>query len=700
MVNFPTRRPPRWRWALPVALVAVLAALGALYATGQLTSLQRRVLGQSTQVTYQTATASRGTVAETITATGPIAAAQTLPVSFTASGKLVDLKAAVGQAVKKGDVLAQLDTTDLQGALDQAKASLAQAEASYAKAQQGATPEEKAAAQVALENAQRAAQDAAKSAAASTASAQRDVESAQASVGASQTSLQAARDALAAAQAQRETKLAADKLAVDNAQKALEGAQATIATQPAIQKEQLDKARTDLWAAQISRDATCGRGDGTACASAKATVAGLETNINTVAAQAAQTGKQNEQTLGQAQAAVETAKATLASDEASQAAAVKTAENNVKSAQATVNTAQIGTSKAQSQAAASAQTAQASANTAQGQVKTAEASLAQTAAGPLKADVDIAAAQVANARVAVQLAQSNLDAATLKAPIDGTVAAVNGAIGQQISGGGSSSSSSSSSTTTTSTSGFITLVTLDDLQVTANVNEADVGKVKTGNPVSFTVSAFPGKTFAGQVTQIQPTGTTTSNVVTYAVTSSIKSVEGTLLYPGMTATVTVTTDERDNVVLVPNSALSFAQTASRGTTGTGQSGQSTGTRAQAGAASGSAAGASQGGSSTGTGQTASRVMVLGADGKPVATPVTTGLSDGTNTEVVAGLQEGQKVVTSQSGGTAATGGGTAATGSGTATGGTSTNGAATRTGAQTASNPLTGGFGGGAPGKP
>src|SRR5206468_1956364 len=82
--------------------------------------------------------------------------------------------------------------------------------------------------------------------------------------------------------------------------------------------------------------------------------------------------------------------------------------------------------------------------------------------------------------------------------------------------------------------------------------QADIGKVKVGNPVSFTVSAFPGKTFAGQVLQIQPTGTTTSNVVNFAVTSSIKSVEGTALYPGMTAQVTVTTNERDDVDVVPN----------------------------------------------------------------------------------------------------------------------------------------------------
>src|SRR5215208_4159190 len=100
VVNFPSRRPPRWRWMLPAALLLILAAVGALYATGQLTTLQRRFLGQTATVTYQTATVSRGTVAETVSATGPIAAAKTLPITFSSSGRLADLKVAVGQTVK------------------------------------------------------------------------------------------------------------------------------------------------------------------------------------------------------------------------------------------------------------------------------------------------------------------------------------------------------------------------------------------------------------------------------------------------------------------------------------------------------------------------------------------------------------------------------------------------------------------------
>jgi HlyD family secretion protein len=274
----------------------------------------------------------------------------------------------------------------------------------------------------------------------------------------------------------------------------------------------------------------------------------------------------------------------------------------------------------------------------------------------------------------VQLAQNALDAALLKAPIDGTVAAVTAAVGQQV--GTNGASSTTSSTATTATSGFITLMTLQDLTVTAQVNEADVGKVTIGDPVSFTTSAFPGKVFGGQVTQIQPTGTTTSNVVSFAVTSSIKPLEGVALYPGMTATVTITTDEHKDVLTVPNSALSFAQTAARSTTTTGATtaGAQTAAAARPTGAGGQGAGAA---SAAAAGQGTSRSVMLLQDGQATPTRVTTGMTDGTNTEVVSGLQESQPVIVSQSGGTTAT---TAATGTT----------AATRTGAP-ATNPLTGG---------
>ena len=696
VVNFPTRRPPRWRWVLPLALIVIVAAGAVLWYTGQWQTLQRRLLGQSTAVTYQTTTVAKGTISDTVGATGPVAAAQTLPLSFKQSGKLAAVNVQVGQKVNKGDVLAQIDTTDLQAALDQAKANLQQAQANFNKAQVGSTPEQVQAAQVALQNAQQAANDAAAAASASQASAAKDVQASQDQAQSSQNGLQAAQDALAAAQDQAQKKIAADQTAVNNAQKSLDAANQVIATSPAVLKMQLEKAKDDLYSAQTSRDATCGRDHGAACAAANATVAGLQTSVDQFNATAAQTQKQNQQTLQTAQNALDTAKAALATDQAAQDAAVKTAQNNVTAAQASLNTAQTAIQQAQAKAASTSQSAKQSADTAQGQVKTAQASLATTSAGPTQADIDAAAAQVANAQVAVATAQNNLDGAKLTAPIDGTVTAISGTVGQWITGGAVSTSA------TSATGGIITLATLDDLQVTANVNEADVGKVKLKDPVTFTVSAFPGKTFTGEVTQIQPTGVTSSNVVNFAVTSSIKSVQGAALYPGMTANVTITAAEHKDVLVVPNSALTFARStlqagggnggggAARATAvangtapaggnggqggaaaqggqaqgGQGQNGQ--GGQAQGGQGQGGQGQNGQGGQGRAQGQGGGQnrgqgqgqggadtqpILVL-ENGQPRPVRVTVGMTDGTNTEIVSGLQEGQQVVTGSTGGTA------------------------------------------------
>ena len=147
------------------------------------------------------------------------------------------------------------------------------------------------------------------------------------------------------------------------------------------------------------------------------------------------------------------------------------------------------------------------------------------------------------------------------------------------------------------------------------------------------------------MTQIQPSGTTTSNVVTFAVTSSIKSVAGAALYPGMTAQVTITTAEQKDVPVVPNAALTYARTRA--------------TPAQSGTGA-----ARQGGAAAGSTESAQGFLMVLQNGAPVPVRITTGLSDGTNTAVTAGLQDGQSVVTGQTGGTTGTG---AASGAGAAT---------------------------------
>jgi RND family efflux transporter MFP subunit len=211
---------------------------------------------------------------------------------------------------------------------------------------------------------------------------------------------------------------------------------------------------------------------------------------------------------------------------------------------------------------------------------------------PTSNELDEARAQTENARAALQVARNNLDGATLVAPADGVVASINGAIGQRVSGGPSMADGSSSGTG----GPFITLTDLTTPQISAQVSEADIGRVHPGQPATFTVSAYPGHTFSGAVATIEPSGQVTSNVVTYNVliTTDADSLQ---LLPNMTATVSIITERHDDAVLVPNSAIS-----------------------------------------NGT------VSVL-RDGAPVVMPVETGSTDGVHTEVTSGVVPGDQVVT-------------------------------------------------------
>ena len=144
----------------------------------------------------------------------------------------------------------------------------------------------------------------------------------------------------------------------------------------------------------------------------------------------------------------------------------------------------------------------------------------------------------------VQKAQTNLGYATITAPIDGIVLSKEVEEGQTVA---------ASMTTPTL---FIIAKDLTDMRVIANVDEADIGGVKDGQRVSFTVDAFPDDVFEGKVSQVRREATTTSNVVTYEVVVSAPN-ENLKLLPGLTANITIYTQERNGVLSVPAKALRF-----------------------------------------------------------------------------------------------------------------------------------------------
>ena len=337
----------------------------------------------------------------------------------------------------------------------------------------------------------------------------------------------------------------------------------------------------------------------------------------------------------------------------------ETAQTSFKTAEARYNqavaqlrmaqlSAQSASSAGQTQAAAAVEQAQAQTQQSQGQVVGAQA------------QVQNAAAQIQQARAALQLAELNLSHTTITSPIDGVVVSRDVSVGQTVA-------ASLSAPTL-----FTIAQDLTQMQVIANIDQADIGLVEQAKGVNFTVDAFPSDEFKGTIQQMRLNPVNVQNVVTYNVVIDVSNPEQKLK-PGMTANLTVTIDERNDVLKVPNSALRFVpQTTDGAQTRTGN-GQRRGGQRQNGTANNSAT--QQGDNSTAQQQAdgskaqqqqnnaraqfarptdpvlpdqVRRVWVMGADGKPQARRIKIGLSDGSSTEVVEGdLREGDVVITGQ-----------------------------------------------------
>lgn len=263
---------------------------------------------------------------------------------------------------------------------------------------------------------------------------------------------------------------------------------------------------------------------------------------------------------------------------------------------------------------------------AQGFVSTAELDTAQTGLDTAReqarlsqSEIQAAQAQVGNAQAVVrqrqaQLEQARLDLARtiIRAPVDGVVVSRNIDAGQTVAA------------SLQAPVLFTIAQDLKDMEVNIAVDEADVGRVAEGQKVRFTVDAFPGERFTGNVTQIRKAPQISNNVVTFSVMARVKNPDLKLL-PGMTASAKILTEERQAVLKVPNEALRFRPTNPDGTPvklevrkreeGPGIPG---------------------------------RVWMQGADGGPTPLNLRLGVSDGKFTEVLQGeVKEGTQIILSK-----------------------------------------------------
>jgi HlyD family secretion protein len=236
-----------------------------------------------------------------------------------------------------------------------------------------------------------------------------------------------------------------------------------------------------------------------------------------------------------------------------------------------------------------------------------------------KSQIESARAQVEHSKAALKLAETNLRYTTIRSPVNGIVISRNVDVGQTVA-------ASLQAPTL-----FTIAKDLTQMQVDTNFSEADIGRIEKGQEATFTVDAYPERTFRGRVSEIRNAPLTVQNVVTYDVVIQVDNKD-LKLKPGMTANVTIMVAHRDGVLKIPNAALRFRPEFAKNE-GTGEKRKEASLKA-------------------GPGPTErleerrpNRVWVLSPEGKLIPISIVLGITDGTFSEVVSGeLKEGMEVI--------------------------------------------------------
>jgi HlyD family secretion protein len=273
--------------------------------------------------------------------------------------------------------------------------------------------------------------------------------------------------------------------------------------------------------------------------------------------------------------------------------------------------------------AAAARYGQAASQTgqAQAQVQTSQAKLKQA-----QAAVEQAQAQLAQANI-------NLQHSVITSPIDGVVVSRSVDVGQTVA-------ASLQAPTL-----FVIANDLTNMQVLGSIDEADVGQVREGGKATFTVDAYPGQTFTGDINQLRLNSQTQQNVVTYTAVINVSNPDEKLM-PGMTANITIPVAKRENVLRVPNAALRFKPSLSGQQQKQSQARTNApGQQSNQGATRNPAAGAA---GDSGNQRQSQTIWLLNANRQLESRVVRIGITDGRVTEIISGdVQEGDAVVIGQ-----------------------------------------------------
>ena len=250
----------------------------------------------------------------------------------------------------------------------------------------------------------------------------------------------------------------------------------------------------------------------------------------------------------------------------------------------------------------------------------------------LEVDIRLAEAEVKSSEAAIAAKKArlrdieiDLERTEIKSPVDGVVVQKSVELGQTVA-------ASLSSPTL-----FTVAQDLRQIEIYANVDESDVGRIADNQRVTFTVTAYPARNFEGRVKQVRLGAQTIQNVVIYTAVITVTNEDRALL-PGMTANVSIIVAQRDQVLKVPNAALRFMPPQRERGESHARAGTGDKPEARTGSGKPSATTAESGGSSR-------KIWKLGTTGEPEPLAVQTGISDGLWTEVLVGpISENDKVI--------------------------------------------------------
>lgn len=517
--------------------------------------------GSSSTVTRTTATVTKGTVAQSVSATGNVLALTSVDINFdsgVSSNLVTEIAVKVGVKVTKGQVLAKVDDKTVQNALAAAQASLVSAQANYDKVKAGLTPQDRVQvdasdeqAAVALANAQTAVDNAIAN------QAQNAVTSAE--------SIRQSQNNLANVQAQADRDLAAPQAAYDAAKANYNGPKATrdaaLATRDANQAA-LNDADATVATLTADRDycaanpSSVTAADGHSCATVAADLSAAQSDRTTKAS--ALTTSQN---------ALNSAETALTPLTNALNATTTALDNQKLKSKQSVDSATNSLTNATNSQASTVLKDQQSLVSVQRALESQAASYNSTIAAnqskrlaPIAADMASQEVSLTNAKNSLFTAQKNAANAVLIAPASGTVSASNGRVGYA---GSNTSGGAATTGTGASSNAFVSLADLSAYEVKVGFSESDSSKVKVGQAATVSLDALNNAKLSATVRSVDSISTLVSNVVTYYGYLTITQTNGVAVQPGMTASVAVTVDSKQNVLYLPTSAIT-----SRGTTGT------------------------------------------------------------------------------------------------------------------------------------